>query len=422
MGAFTSQNNKEDRGFGIAPVSGDYLILEYIEPITSEASPLSESSSIAVSHIVHGFRPNPFSMKSGTAAGNCHFNIACQEGSGKTNAINSVGLLINGYGTSFCSGAMVNNANGDGQQLFLTAEHCVGSDSVKNFMVGFHYQYKYCNSAFESKPQTKTVHGTRLLSKSDVSDFALLQIVEDIPNEWDVYMAGWDARASATKTGSFYGIHHPRGETKKISLYTGEMDMVRLIDVSEGINFWRIPKWEKGTTEPGSSGSPLFDLNGNIIGHLFGGDSSCKKLNLPDYYGALSRDWLLPTDSIGPYLDPNGTSGMQVRGAPLKSLRVSENHYIKPTPTDNFDNVVTETITATQTITKHSTFTETITIAKTTNLIVSRSTVTVFGERSTVTKEVTKTVTAAPVTITRTFKRNPPAIISVRTVTVTKYL
>lgn len=417
MGAFTSQNNKEDRGFGIAPVLGDFLILEYIEPITSGASVSSGPSSITVSHIVHGFRPSPFSLKSGTASGNCHLNVACQEGSGKSNAINSVGLLINGRGTSFCTGAMINNANGDGRQFFLTAEHCVGRESVRSFMVGFHYQFKYCNSAFETKPQTKTVHGMRLVDKSGISDFALLEIVEAIPDEWDVYMSGWDAAASSERTGSFYGIHHPSGDTKKVSLFTGEIDMVRLVDISEGINFWRIPKWEKGSTEPGSSGSPLFDSNGLIIGHLLGGDSSCIRTTLPDYYGALSRDWLLPSSSIRPHLDPNGTSGLQLRGAPLKDLRHindPQSRAIDPTSSD------AATITVTQTITKTSTVTSTVTIAKTTNVIVSRSTFTVFGERSTITEEVTKTILAAPVTITQTFTRVPPPIISVRTVTVTK--
>ena len=33
--------------------------------------------------------------------------------------------------------------------------------------------------------------------------------------------------------------------------------------------------WELGVTEGGSSGSPLFDQNGRIIGQLFGGTATC---------------------------------------------------------------------------------------------------------------------------------------------------
>lgn len=406
MGAFTSQNNKEDRLFGIAPVAGDFLILEYIEPLN-----IIGNSSIIVSHFVHGFRPSPFSMKADNAAGNCHFNVACPEGSGKTNAINSVALLINGKGDSFCTGAMVNNLNQDARQLFLTAEHCIGSTDVKNFMIGFHYQFKYCNSAFESKPMIKTVHGTKLLDKSDVSDYALLEVIESIPDEWDVFMAGWDATGLASRTGSFYGIHHPRGDTKKVSLYQGKLDMVRLTEINNGVNFWRVAKWDKGVTEPGSSGSPLFNSNGLIIGHLLGGESACNRQNSPDYYGALSRDWVLPNRPIIRHLNPQGINETQVSGAPLRQLRNHEEQQMpQPTMTEPVD-----TITVTQTL--YRTLTETATVAKTTQTITSRFTVTAPGERVTSTKEVTNILTAT-VTKTETFTRIPPPVTIVRTVTV----
>ena len=413
MGAFTAQNNKENRGFGIAPVAGDFLILEYIESLNRPAN--SENSSIVVSHVVHSFRPSPFSMKAGTASGNCNINVACPEGSGKNNAINSVALLINGKGDSFCTGAMINNAENDGRQLFLTAEHCIGGSDVRNFMVGFHYQFKYCNSAYETKPQTRTVHGTMLLDKSDVTDYAVLEVIESIPDEWDVYMSGWDATASTLRTGSFYGIHHPSGDTKKVSLYTSQLDLVRLTDMGNGVNFWRVAKWDKGVTEPGSSGSPLFDSNGLIIAHLLGGESSCSHPKSPDYYGALSRDWVLSGNPITKYLNPNNKNLLQVQGAPLKQLRGPSSSETIPNEIAASDASSTAIITVTQTILRTSTITQTI--AKSTVYITSRVTITAPGTTSTTTKEVTKTVTT-PLTITQTLTLKPPPVT--KTVTVLK--
>ena len=46
----------------------------------------------------------------------------------------------------------------------------------------------------------------------------------------------------------------------------------------------RIIDWDKGTTEPGSSGSPLFDANHRVIGQLHGGGAACGN-DLSDYYG-----------------------------------------------------------------------------------------------------------------------------------------
>ena len=145
--------------------------------------------------------------------------------------------------------------------------------------------------------------------------------------------------------------------------------------------------------------------NGLIIGHLFGGDSSCSKMNAPDYYGALSRDWMHASNSIRPYLDPNGTvSGKQVRGAALKDLRTQTNPQNEPsTAADPAEqNVSTVTITVTQSITKHPTATSTVTIAKTT----------IFRK------------SLKPLRLNLLLYSNihscPPPIISVRTVTVTK--
>ena len=36
-----------------------------------------------------------------------------------------------------------------------------------------------------------------------------------------------------------------------------------------------VKDWDKGTTEPGSSGSPLFDSNHRVIGQLHGGGAAC---------------------------------------------------------------------------------------------------------------------------------------------------
>ena len=60
--------------------------------------------------------------------------------------------------------------------------------------------------------------------------------------------------------------------------------------------------WQEGTTEPGSSGCPLF-TRGNplIIGQLYGGYASCSAANEPDYFGRFDvtypviEKWLSPS-------------------------------------------------------------------------------------------------------------------------------
>ncbi|MEO1436677.1 MAG: T9SS type A sorting domain-containing protein, partial [Bacteroidota bacterium] len=81
---------------------------------------------------------------------------------------------------------------------------------------------------------------------------------------------------------------------------------------------WRVEDWDLGTTEPGSSGSPLFDLNGRIIGQLSGGFAACGN-NLEDWYGKVWYSWdqvnANPLNNLEAWLDPNGTGATFLDGS-----------------------------------------------------------------------------------------------------------
>ena len=82
---------------------------------------------------------------------------------------------------------------------------------------------------------------------------------------------------------------------------------------------WWISNWEQGVTEPGSSGSPLFDQNQRIIGQLFGGAAACSgSVNNGsfDYYGRMDESWTL---GVAAYLDPLGTGQLTLDGYPTNS-------------------------------------------------------------------------------------------------------
>ncbi|NRA11953.1 MAG: T9SS type A sorting domain-containing protein, partial [Crocinitomicaceae bacterium] len=64
--------------------------------------------------------------------------------------------------------------------------------------------------------------------------------------------------------------------------------------IGGGAQVWWIGDWEFGTTQAGSSGSPLFDQNHRIVGQLFGGLAGCAGTDpnsLYDYFGRLGVSW-----------------------------------------------------------------------------------------------------------------------------------
>ncbi|MEN0049655.1 MAG: 3-coathanger stack domain-containing protein, partial [Bacteroidota bacterium] len=82
---------------------------------------------------------------------------------------------------------------------------------------------------------------------------------------------------------------------------------------------WRVADWDSGTTEGGSSGSPIFDnTTKRIVGMLSGGFAACGN-NSADWYGKFSFGWnnngaTNPAFRLRDWLDPNNTGILAIDG------------------------------------------------------------------------------------------------------------
>ena len=227
----------------------------------------------------------------------------------------------------YCTGTLINNTNQDGTPYFLTAEHCGGSASAADRNVWqFYFNYERPGCPNTGTPPTNLRTGCVLKAKgliSGGSDFQLVQLNSAPPQAWNPYYNGWD-RNTTPATGGV-GIHHPSGDAKKISTYTGT-----LTSASPNIggsqmasnSAWRVV-WTQtanghGCTEGGSSGSPIFNNAGLVVGTLSGGSSYCSSPSNPDYYGKFSYHWqsngTTNDKRLEPWLDPANTGVMTLPG------------------------------------------------------------------------------------------------------------
>ncbi len=254
-------------------------------------------------------------------------------------------------GVGFCSGNMINNTSQDGRQLFLTANHCFENLASKNNLVGFQYQTKSCTGDKDPNLKPLSVHGIKLLSSNKQTDYMIFEITEIIPDNYDVYMAGWEIINDKTIKGDFYCIHHPKGDTKKISTFNGKLSLVSVNEL--GPNFWKLSQWDTGATETGSSGSGLFNSSGNIIGHLFGGASSCKNISGYDFFGSLAKDWN-GSPALRKIMDPSSQK-TKVNGNRLNALTSGSRPNISQSFIQEEDigslNNCTATVTSRKTVT-----------------------------------------------------------------------
>ncbi len=304
LGAFTEENNRKDNVLATAPLPGDAIVVEYEVPTSLKAS-----GQILIATINHDFKGifadagrRPVGL-----SGSCNREVNCPEGVGWKKQKNAVCRILIA-GTDLCTATLLNSTGSDKHPIILTAWHCLGKASKAPTAVClFNYENAVCGSV--DGDASHSISGATYLAGSDSLDFALLELSSTPPPSFQPYYAGWDR--SALVSDSTVCIHHPKADNKKL-VYS---NIQPLTDTYPGFvhdNFWRVPKWINGTTEEGSSGSPLFSDKQLVVGCLTGGESMCSD-PVNDYFSKLTRDWDYYPNSakqLGYWLDPIN-SGVQ---------------------------------------------------------------------------------------------------------------
>jgi hypothetical protein len=221
-----------------------------------------------------------------------------------------VHLLL--FGSSWCSASLINNTDLDCTPYVLTARHCIGNASEAAGTT-FRFKYQRANCGSGAAPMNNVLTGSSLRATWSATDFTLLEMNQAPLATFEAYFNGWSRVDDPTQFPGATCIHHPSGDAKKISF---ELDGV-VFGQSYGPDHWRIPDWNptahgEGTTEGGSSGSPLFDTpdpigdEPHIIGQLHGGLAACFNSQW-DEYGRFDLSWTgggSMSSRLSDWLDP----------------------------------------------------------------------------------------------------------------------
>jgi hypothetical protein len=316
---FTAADNKPHGELWTPVVRTDDLMVELHVPIADLGA--TQLTLTAINQGYRGFnKPEaPDLLKSGA----CNVDTVCPEGNGWRNQIRSVARIVIS-GAFLCSGAMINNTAQDLKPYFLTADHCgVTTSSDQTVVVYWNYENSTCRTpgggasggnGNGSLAQSQT--GTIFRAGNAATDFTLVEL-EDAPNPaWNVFWAGWDRRT--LDPPSAVAIHHPSGDEKRISFENEPLTTTSFtgnISPGDGTNL-RVDDWDLGTTEGGSSGSPLFNPAKQIVGQLQGGFAACGNDD-PDWYGRLSVSWARGSTQatrLREWLDPLSTGTTTLNG------------------------------------------------------------------------------------------------------------
>jgi hypothetical protein len=317
LGAFTEDNNVPSRKFTTSPLKTNSLIIEYYKPYYVIEQPklnlksvgLIDKSLTDILEIETGF---------GTSA-SCMINAMCPQYDNWCDQRRSVALIIivspEKKTLGYCTGSLLTNEKRDGKPFFLTAFHCVDcivndlfisqseKDAIQNWLFIFNYQSPNCDNPATEPTLTYSISGATYLrgeNKKKGTDYALLLLNNKPPKDYNAYYNGWsNDKDDMTNTGAC--IHHPLGDIKKIS----EWEKV----VSEKLDFWKV-KYTAGSAQGGSSGSPLFNSSGYVVGQYGQWSGTPCQSSFRSFFGRFDKSW--HNYGLSWELNPNGThSGNQ---------------------------------------------------------------------------------------------------------------
>lgn len=318
LGSFSSENNNPNGILPVQPLPADSLIIEYQEPV--EASGNGFKGRLRIGYASHNFFDiNGYLKKTNPDGGiNCSPQAYLRE---PENQAISASCLIYTTGTDksqswYGSGSLINNP--DGKPYVISANHVFYEGKYAPTSVFFIQNHKVMDGVRGSAELSMA--GANSVAAAQDLDLALVELYQMPPKDYRPYLAGWDANEIAGYNSPYKCLHHPNGDFTKISYATVTATASKANFETQKFtqkSFWRISRWSEGATQGGSSGSPLFNSDGRIIGCLTGGSSVCSN-PVDDYFWQLSFAWDFHVDSnmqLKHWLDPHNQGIKSMDGA-----------------------------------------------------------------------------------------------------------
>jgi len=217
----------------------------------------------------------------------------------------AVALMLNssGGGSFSCSGGLL--ADTDSKSVVpycLAANHCISKGREANSLETVFDFDGSCGDRYANGNYPNRTNGSSILSTNRTGDYTLLEL-NQVPTGTRAYLGWNNSPVAFNSVADLYRISHPSCSPQAYSFHT--------VDTGAGTcSSWPRGSWiysadQDGATEGGSSGSPVLNAAGEVVGQLSGacgtntGDN-CDAANNATVDGALAGYW----DSVEPFLAP----------------------------------------------------------------------------------------------------------------------
>lgn len=282
FGPYTAGTVSTDGDLWSNTVNGDELRIQLVVDGQDPTGTLQATSFVIAdaSHVGPRFQLAVREMQDENTRAFCSFNASCVVngncyGTGTWSNIDMARRAVAHYifqrsgGSYICSGGLVNDTvTSSTIPYFLTANHCVSTSAHVNSIEAFWQFTTPCGGAcYNPRGQVPRTLGATLLRTGSQQDFTLARLNQNPPSN-SVYF-GWTSTAVANTNGyALYRLSHPRGAPQAFSRHSVSTSAGTCGSIPRGRFIYS--RDTLGATEGGSSGSPVVNVNAQIVGQLFG--------------------------------------------------------------------------------------------------------------------------------------------------------
>jgi len=316
-GPYTAEGPNHDGDFWTQAVTGELAVLQLRSTAPDpDRSKMSTFFTVAdVGYIGDAFPlAGSLSVRPKTGEQLCSFNADCVENASCVTIPNEVQpvrdaaaqiLFASGAFLYLCSGGLIADTDPATEvPYFLTANHCVSKGREAKSLEAFFRFSTPCNgSCYDPDGAVPSVAGATIVSTGRAGDYSLLRLSE-MPG-FAAVLLGWSAAPIAFANGEqLHRISHPSGAPQAYSSHQVDTGAETCGTLPRGEFIYS--RDTLGATEGGSSGAPVVNDVGEVVGQLYGAcgynlNDECDSVNNATVDGAFASYF----DQVAPWLDPS---------------------------------------------------------------------------------------------------------------------